>query len=163
MIRTRVMLMAVLATTAFAAHGHGGHGGAHAIGTPRDPGETSFGRPGDAKSISRTLRVEIEDARCRGPAEVGLQRGDTVQFVIRNTGTRMHELVLGTSHELGQHAEQSEKDPDLDHDEPYIVHVEGGATTEMVWHFNRIGVFSYGCLIHGKEGPLMGGRINVFR
>lgn len=163
MIRTRVMLAAVLAASAFAAHGHGGHGGAHAIGTPRDPGTTSFGRLGDAKSVTRTLRVEIDDARCLAPADVRLQRGGTIRFVVRNTGSRMHELVLGTSHELRQHAEQSEKDPDVDHDQPYIVHIDSGATEAIVWNFNRIGVFSYGCLIHGIQGSLMGGRINVFR
>ena len=145
------------------AWAHGGHAGAHANRSIRDPEATSFGRPRDSKAVTRTLRVDMDDKGCRMPFEVRLRRGDTAKFVARNSGTRMHELVLGTSHEIAQHASQAERDPDLEHDEPYIVHVEPETTRELVWEFARVGIFGYGCLIHGSRDFRMSGRISVFR
>lgn len=155
-------LAAALLLGASAALGHGGHGGAHAIGAPREPQATSFGRPGDANRISRTVVVEMSDASCIAPAELRLKRGETVRFLVRNAGTQLHEWVLGTSHELTRHAEQGPKDPDLGHDEPYILHVEPGEIGTLVWHFTRVGLFGYGCLIHDARESGMHGRINVF-
>jgi uncharacterized cupredoxin-like copper-binding protein len=145
------------------AYGHSGHAGVHLPGKTRDPQATSFGVPGDPSRISHTVSVEINDTRCRHPAEGRFRQGETVRFVVRNSGTRMHELVLGTSHELGEHAARSEGNPEADHDDSFILHVEPGTTEALVWRFTRVGLFSYECLIRGAKEVSMTGRIVVTR
>lgn len=163
MNRSLAMMCVLLALATGNARAHGGHAGAHPIGPARNPEGVSFGRAGDAKAVTRTVSVEMSDRGCALPLEIRVRRGDTARFVARNTGTQTHELVLGTSHELAQHAKQAERDPDLDHDEPYILHVEAGTTGEIVWQFTRVGIFGYGCLIHGSTEFAMPGRILVLR
>ena len=113
MNRSLAMMCVLLALATGNARAHGGHAGAHPIGPARDAEGVSFGRAGDAKAVTRTVSVEMSDRGCALPLEIRVRRGDTARFVARNTGTQTHELVLGTSHELAQHAKQAERDPDL--------------------------------------------------
>jgi uncharacterized cupredoxin-like copper-binding protein len=156
-------LAAALISGATLVYGHGGHAGNHIDATSRDPAGAAFGRPGDPTRIAHTIAVDIDDAACRLVPEVRVRQGETVRFVVANRGTRMHELVLGTSHELERHAEQAASDADLDHEEASILHVEPGASAALVWRFTRVGLFRYGCLIHGVREFRMAGRILVFR
>lgn len=163
MNRSIVFCFLGLTFIAGAAQGHGGHGKAHSIDKVGDPEATSFGRAGDPSAIAHSVSAEMNDTSCRHPAELRLRQGDNVRFVVRNSGTRMHELVLGTSHELGQHAARSERNPHADHDESFILHVEPGTTESIVWRFTRVGLFGYGCLIRGANEAVMKGRIVVAR
>jgi uncharacterized cupredoxin-like copper-binding protein len=158
-----IFFVAALALGEGAAHGHGGHLGAHVPSKFLNRDTFVFGRPGDAARVSTTVQVEVNDRQCRLTTDVRLRQGQTVRFVARNTGTRMHELVLGTSHELAQHAARGAKNPSLDHEELYIVHVEPGATEELVWRFTRVELLRYGCLIYGSGETMMQGRITVTR
>jgi len=145
------------------AFGHGGHLGAHAFGASGDPRAVSFGRPGDPAKVSRAIAVEMDDRECRLQKEIRIRQGDTVRFDVRNRGTRVHELVLGTSHELKAHAEAAAESPVAEHEEPYILHVEPGKSRSLVWRFTRVDLLGYGCLIHGSGQTAMSGRILVGR
>jgi uncharacterized cupredoxin-like copper-binding protein len=161
----RSLLAAGLAV-AFAsggAFGHGGHLGAHAFGASGDPRAVTFGRPGDPAKVSRAIAVEMDDRECRLQKEVRIRQGDTLRFDVRNRGSRMHEFVLGTSHELKEHAAGATDSPKTEHDEPYIVHVEPGTRGSLVWRFTRVDLLGYGCLIHGSGRTAMTGRILVER
>lgn len=159
-------ILPLLLAAAFAsgsAYAHGGHLGEHAYGASGDPRAVSFGHPGDPAKVSRAIAVEMDDRACRLQKEVRLRQGDTVRFDVRNSGTRMHELVLGTSHELKEHASGATGEPEADHDEPYILHVEPGKRKSLVWRFTRVDLLGYGCLIDGSTGTAMSGRIRVER
>lgn len=163
MKRIYLLAVAVLALGVSAAYGHGGHIGSHVPGSLLSPDAFIFGHLGDPKKVDTEVRVEMSDRQCRLQTDVRLRQGQTARFVARNGGTKMHELVLGTSHELAQHALQGANDPHQDHDEPYIVHVEPGATEVLVWRFTRVGLYGYGCLIHGMDAARMQGRITITR
>jgi uncharacterized cupredoxin-like copper-binding protein len=123
--------------------------------------ETGFGRTGDPKSVSRTVKVEMRDTLRFSPAELSIKRGDTVRFVVRNTGKTMHEMVLGSTSELKAHAELMKKFPEMEHDEPYMAHVAPGKTAEMIWQFTKAGEFQYGCLVPGHCEAGMVGKLIV--
>ena len=123
--------------------------------------ETPFGRPGDAKSVTRTIRVEMSDRMRYSPAALAVRRGDTVRFEIINTGKVLHEMVLGTEKELREHAELMKKFPNMEHDEPYMAHIDPGKRGTMIWQFTKAGNFLYGCLIPGHFEAGMVGRIEV--
>lgn len=162
---SRLLVAAGLAA-AFAsggALGHGGHLGTHAFGASGDPRTVAFGRPGDPAKVSRTIAVEMDDRECRLQKEIRIRQGDTLRFDVRNKGTRMHELVLGTSHELKAHAQDAAEKPDAEHEEPFILHVAPGKLRTLVWRFTRVDLLGYGCLIHGSGQTAMTGRILVGR
>jgi uncharacterized cupredoxin-like copper-binding protein len=73
----------------------------------------------------------------------------------------MHETVIGTMAELKQHYEWMKKFPDMEHDEPYMVHLKPGETGEMVWQFTNAGEFYFACLIPGHLEAGMLGKITV--
>ena len=123
--------------------------------------EKAFGREGDPKKVSRTVTVDMSDKMRFSPASLTVRQGETVRFVVKNSGKVMHEMVLGTMQELKEHAELMKKHPGMEHDEPYMAHVAPGKTERIVWQFNRAGEFYYGCLVPGHFDAGMIGKINV--
>lgn len=158
------MLALAFALSADPVHAHGGHGGTHAdsiTSAPASSGAKLFGRPGDPKRASRTVMVDINDIACATPGDLAVRRGDTVRFVVKNSGREEHELLIGTMRDLKEHAESVETDADVAHDEPYMTHVAPGGTEAIVWHFTRLGIFYYGCYVPGLAGPGVIRRVTV--
>ena len=119
--------------------------------------EKTFGREGDPKKATRTIKVDMNDKMRFEPASVTVKPGETIRFRVTNSGNTMHEMVLGTMDELKQHAEMMRKHPGMEHDEPYMAHVAPGKTETIVWTFTKPGEFYYGCLIPGHfEAGMMG-------
>ena len=119
--------------------------------------ETSFGREGDPKKVTRTIKVDMNDKMRFDPASITVKRGETIRFRVSNSGKTMHEMVLGTMDELKRHAEMMQKHPGMEHDEPYMAHVAPGKTETIVWTFTKSGEFYYGCLVPGHfEAGMMG-------
>jgi uncharacterized cupredoxin-like copper-binding protein len=144
------------------SHGALGHDATHAPKPVAQPMvQTDFGRTGDPKRISRTVRVDMADAMRFAPASLEVRQGDTVRFIVTNSGKQPHEMVLGTLPSLQAHAELMRKHPGMNHDEPYLAHAAPGATAEIVWQFTRAGEFHYGCLVPGHFEAGMVGRIRV--
>ena len=141
------------------AHGEAKHDKKAA--KPISTEEKEFGRVGDPRKVSRTVKVEMSDKMRFTPASLTIKPGDTVKFVVRNGGKVMHEMVLGTMKELKEHAELMKKHPTMEHEEPYMAHVAPGKTETMVWQFTRVGEFHYGCLVPGHFEAGMVGKIIV--
>lgn len=138
------------------------HGDAHKAKAAAQPMvETAFGQTGDAKKATRTVTVNMSDTMRFNPGTLQVKRGDTVRFVVRNSGKLMHEMVIGTMDELKAHAELMRKHPGMEHDEPYMAHVAPGKTEIIVWQFTKSGEFYYGCLIPGHFEAGMVGKVAV--
>lgn len=120
-----------------------------------------FGRAGDPAKVDRTIKLDMNDEMRFIPAALQVRQGETIRFVVHNSGKIMHELVIGTMKDLEEHAELMKKFPDMEHDEPYMAHVKPGKTEEIVWQFSEAGHFNYACLIAGHFEAGMIGRIAV--
>lgn len=125
--------------------------------------ELAFGKQGDTKKVTRTIAIDMNDMMRFNPAEINIKQGETIKFVVKNSGKMMHELVLGTMEELKEHGEMMKKHPGMEHDEPYMSHVSPGKTQTLVWHFTRAGEFYFACLIAGHFEAGMLGKINVLK
>lgn len=125
------------------------------------PEEREFGREGDPAKASRTVRIDMSDKMRFTPASLAIKQGETVKFIVRNSGKTMHEMVIGTAKELKDHAEMMKKHPTMEHDEPYMAHVPPGKTETIVWQFTKAGEFNFGCLIPGHFEAGMVGRLTV--
>ncbi len=149
-----------LSASVVLAHGDTDHG-KKSVAKPLSKEEHAFGREGNPKKAGRTIRVDMADSMRFTPGELTVKRGETVKFVVTNSGKVMHEMVIGTEAELRKHAEEMKKHPTMEHDEPYMAHVKPGAKEEITWTFTKAGKFMYGCLIPGHFEAGMKGAINV--
>ncbi|MGQ0750229.1 MAG: cupredoxin domain-containing protein [Betaproteobacteria bacterium] len=161
-MKYRIFAFAVglgLASTAVYAHGDKPHDRKFSAAQLAE--EKPFGKAGDPTKVTRTVTFRMTDKMRFDPSHITVKRGETIRFVAANKGTLMHEMVFGTPEELKAHAEQMKKFPDMEHDEPYMVHVPPGKTGEIVWQFTQPGVFDFACLIAGHYDAGMTGKVTV--
>lgn len=151
--------IASVASTAF-AHGDDHMAKKHAYDASKVE-DRAFGREGDPRKVTRTVRLEMTDAFRFTPADVSVKRGETVKFVISNSGKQLHEMVLGTTEELKEHAALMKKFPDMEHADANMAHVKPGAKGEIVWQFTKAGEYQFACLIPGHYEAGMVGKVVV--
>jgi uncharacterized cupredoxin-like copper-binding protein len=154
-------LLAVLitgASTLAFAHGDAAH--AKKVG-PVKKEQKEWGIAGEAKAVNRTITFNMSDNMRFTPDKIDVKQGETIKFVIRNSGKVMHEMVIGNKKDLDEHAALMVKFPGMEHEEPYMAHVSPGKTGEIVWTFNKPGSFDFACLIAGHYQAGMIGKINV--
>ena len=110
---TRVAIVAASLTVVAAtsgAHGEKPHAGQAG---PVLKEQKDWGIAGDTKAATRTVEIRMTDAMRFTPDRIELRQGDTVRFVVRNTGKLMHEFVIGTKKELDAHAALMVKFPNM--------------------------------------------------
>ncbi|MCP5277911.1 MAG: cupredoxin family protein [Thiobacillus sp.] len=137
------------------------HGGAKHETAPIIKEQKSWGIAGDPVAVTRTVTLRMTDNMRFTPDLVRVKQGETVRFVLHNEGVMLHEMVIGTRAVLQEHAALMRKFPEMEHDEPYMAHVDPGKTGEILWRFNRAGDFEFACLIPGHYEGGMRGRILV--
>ena len=157
-MKRRQILTALLAFAMPAAHAHGDK---HAPAAAYQAEQKDWGILGEKRAVTRTLTIAMSDNMRFTPDKITVNEGDTVRFVVQNKGRMLHEMVIGTAQELREHAALMAKFPNMEHDEPYMVHVAPGKAGEIVWNFNRPGVFEFACLIAGHYEAGMRGTITV--
>lgn len=157
MHRFALLIAAIFASGAALAHGTQ----THAEGPNLEMVEKAFGRTGDPKKVTRTIRISGHDTMRYSPSKITVRQGETIRFVVANHGKVFHETVLGTMDELKEHAEWMKKHPTMEHDAPYMVHLPPGKKGEMIWQFTEPGEFYFACLIPGHFEAGMKGSIRV--
>jgi uncharacterized cupredoxin-like copper-binding protein len=150
-----------LSTASIGASAHGDKPQSKKPATAQTLEEKSFGREGDPKKVSRTVKVEMADTMRYTPSEITIKLGETVRIEAKNAGKTMHEIVLGTMNELKAHSDLMKKNPGMEHGDPYMAHVAPGKTEHIIWQFTKPGEFYYGCLIPGHFEAGMIGKVIV--
>lgn len=160
-IITYALISSLVSVTGALAHGDENHGKKeeqHADGHA-----AVLGKPGKPGKVTRNVEVEMNDAMRFQPDSIRVKRGETIRFIVRNTGKVKHEMVLGTIKELKEHAGLMRKFPEMEHADPNQVSVEPGMTGELVWQFTRVGTFDFACLVPGHFEAGMVGKVRVGR
>ena len=127
-------------------HGHGGDG---------------IGKAGNAKKISRTVEIVADDNMRYAPDRINVKEGETIRFVVKNTGQLKHEMVLGTRKELVEHAALMQKFPEMEHADANMLSLLPGKTGEIVWQFTNSGTVDFACLQPGHMEAGMVGKVAV--
>lgn len=122
---------------------------------------TAFGQEGNPKKVSRTIRVDMADSMRFTPSDVTVKKGETVRFVVHNSGQVLHEMVLGTREALAEHAALMKKFPNMEHADANMAHVKPSKTGEIVWQFTKPGEFQFACLQPGHFEAGMVGKVVV--
>lgn len=156
-----IATLTVLASAGVYAHGDE----SHPMKTPAFDAskveERAFGREGDPKKVTRTIKVDMRDTMRFTPDLVTIKRGETVKFVAVNSGAVMHEMVLGTVEELKEHAEMMRKFPNMEHADANMAHVKPGAKGDIVWQFTKAGEYQFACLMPAHFEAGMVGKVVV--
>lgn len=144
-----------------AGHGQAGHGhGAHHA-PPVVKEQKPWGIAGEPGEVTRTVEIRMTDDMRFAPDHIPVKLGETLRLVAINAGQLLHEIVIGTPEELVEHAQLMQKHPGMEHEEPYMAHVDPGQRGEIIWTFNRAGSFEFACLIPGHFEAGMKGTIAV--
>lgn len=153
--------LAVVASSGCASNdGHQGHeakaghhAGAH--------GGDAIGKAGNPKKISRTVEIVASDNMRYTPDQINVKVGETIRFVVKNTGQIKHEMVLGTQKELLEHAALMQKFPEMEHADANMISLLPGKTGEIVWQFTNNGTVDFACLQPGHMEAGMVGKVAV--
>jgi uncharacterized cupredoxin-like copper-binding protein len=165
-MKNLVMITALMsigfATPAFAS---GGEGHSHKDAMEQHEDHASAlgkpGDPGDPGKVSRTVEIIMTDSMRYSSSRVLVKKGETIRFVLKNTGKIKHEMVLGSIKELKEHAAMMQKMPEMEHADANMASVEPGKTGELIWQFTKSGKFDFACLQPGHFEAGMKGKVLV--
>lgn len=154
-LTTALCALLFSASTAFAS---GTHSDSH-------DNDMEIGRPGQAADVTRTVEISMVEPEAGGmafdPGNLTFARGETVRFVVTNTGYLDHEIVFDTTEEIMDHAELMMSQPDMRHADPNALTLAPGETGDLIWTFSQAGTFQYACLIPGHMDAGMHGPLTV--
>lgn len=136
--------------------------GKHAGGHDHGPAKAAvIGEAGVAANVSRTIEVDMSDAMRFTPAAIDAKQGETIRFVVKNSGQLKHEFVLGTDKDLKAHYEVMKKHPHMEHADDNMLSVAPGQSAELLWKFTQAGTVNFACLHPGHYDAGMKGAVTV--
>ena len=144
-------LLSSIATQNFATGSHSGG----------NENSDAIGKPGKATNAKRTVKLEMLDTMRFSPQSITVKQGETIKFIIKNSGKLKHEMVLGTEKELKEHAEVMKKNPEMEHDDENQITVQPGKSGEIIWQFTKAGKVNFACLQPGHYDAGMAGTVKV--
>ncbi len=150
----------------WAATGHSHDAGhaddhGHNDATPHDD-HTPHAGP-TALVVSRSIEVRMDDQMRFTPSEIEVRTGETIRFVVHNTGRTAHEMVLGSDAEIREHAQamQQGQNHHDDHGSGAAITVAAGHKGELVVKFDQAATLQMACLIPGHYEAGMRGTVKV--
>lgn len=135
------------------------------------PGQSmKGGQGGDPSEVTRTIRIEALDIAF-DRKRLRVKEGETVRFIIANTGEMVHDFTLGTPDVQETHVRQMMEMKEtlhggpthgrMMHDDANAVQIGPGETKELIWKFAEADDFEFRCNQPGHLEAGMGGRIDI--
>jgi len=147
----------------------------------KDAGGSPIGMPGKAVDAARTVEITLSDNYFE-PETISVKKGETVRFVVKNTGELVHEFNLGTAAMHANHQEEMmmmvehgalEADKInhqmmkmdmgggkmMQHNDPNSVLLEPGKSGEVIWTFTNATDIEFACNVPGHYDAGMMGRV----
>lgn len=119
------------------------------------PAAESIGRPGEIGQVSRNIKLTLLEYMFL-PNEIWVTQGETINFVVKNTGNRDHELLIGTHEDLKKAAKIRRKHPDKLETEPGLIQLAPGEQKQLIWHFDKEGIIEFACPLPGHFKGMRG-------
>lgn len=125
-----------------------------------------------ALTVSRSIKIDMNDKMRFSPDQLTVDAGETIKFVVHNSGKLAHEMVLGSEDALKIHAAEMKQaatqktDHIASHDhgassDVLALSVQPGDTKEWVVRFEKTQTLQMACLIPGHFEAGMKGQITV--
>ena len=147
-----------------------GHGDSHGHGS------AGSGHPAlVAQVVSRTMAVHMDDSMRFFPSQIAVNAGETIRFVVTNSGRTSHEWVVGSEEDILAHAEAMKQaaatgqshhggqHPGAGHDHGTgtVIALAAGQTGDLVVTFPKAVTLQMACLIPGHYEAGMRGTLTV--
>jgi len=156
-------LVAALGAAAIAgaapAVADGTHGGSEAP-------KFTFGSPGKARDVTRTVVVSASDMAFHIEAP-SIAEGETIRFVVRNEDDIDHDFTIGPPALQARHRAEMMKMMENGgamanmHHDANAVYLKPGETRELIWTFRDVAGLEYACNVPGHYESGMHGRFRV--
>lgn len=166
-ILASVLAIVIPVSAVWAGAGHHEHGmheeNNHKknVGHEHGAGIAAAGQPGSPDMVSRTIKVSALDTMRYDKESIHAKPGETIRFIVTNTGKIKHEFAIGTREEQLEHAKMMAAMPDMQHDEGNAVSLEPGETRELIWQFGKAGAIEIACHLPGHYEAGMKAKVNV--
>lgn len=125
----------------------------------------AFGQPGNAAEADRAVEIDAGDDFAFSPAEINVSVGETITFVVTNTGVIPHDFTLGDQATQDAHeAEMADMAASGDMgelDDTNAMVLDSGETKELTWTFSEAGTVLIGCHQPGHYAAGMRGAVEV--
>lgn len=143
-----------------------------------DPGHGVVGQPGTAEDVDRTIEIDMTEMAF-SPDIIEVEAGETIRFVVKNSGRLVHEFNLGNEETWKSHeAEMAEMlrmgmmtvrelrhdrmaEAGMMHEDPNSILLAPGETGEVIWTFSEDGEIGFGCNVPGHLEAGMVGEIEI--
>lgn len=137
-----------------------------------------WGEAGSSTEVDRTIQVVMGDIYFE-PMSIQAGEGETIRFVLSNTGKLIHEFNIGTNHMHKEHQVEMSKmmeqglitanainhdgmaHGDMKHDDANSVLLEPGKSAELVWRFTQAKKLEFACNVPGHYEAGMVGTISI--
>lgn len=156
-----ILSLGLFALTASAQDGHAHASSKHEHAESKEGHASAMGQPGVAAQVARTIEVDMNDAMRFTPSDIAVKKGETVKFIVKNSGKIRHEMVLGSTQELQEHAATMQKFPEMEHADANQISVDPGKSGQIIWKFSKAGKFDFACLQPGHFEAGMKGQVKV--
>jgi uncharacterized cupredoxin-like copper-binding protein len=156
-MRPVFLFAALIALAGPPAAGAGPSGHTHAA-----PSASARGGPGNPAEAQRTVRVEARDVAF-DVKQIRVRSGETIRFLVTNTGEAPHEFAIGSPEEQEEHRAMMRDKPEMVHEDANVVTVQPGETKELVWRFGADAPLEFSCNLPGHAEQGMTGSFRVVR
>ncbi len=121
---------------------------------------------------AKQMQITLDDMFRVHPDRITAKAGESIDFVVHNTGKLPHEFVIGEAKELDEHAMEMRNMSGMSMDSKpaskskqeegvAVVDVKPGKTGHLLYHFKKPGTLSLACLYPGHREAGMKGTIDV--
>jgi uncharacterized cupredoxin-like copper-binding protein len=136
----------------------------HHVAAPASPVDQIL-----AQVVSRSITVNMDDQMRFTPSQIVVQAGETIRFVVTNSGRTAHEMVLGSDEAIREHAEAMKQAAaqgqaqggEHNHGTAAAISVAAGQTGELVVTFAQATRLQMACLVPGHYEAGMRGTLEV--
>jgi uncharacterized cupredoxin-like copper-binding protein len=135
---------------------HAGHSHVH-----EQPASSVFGQPGDLNNVDRVIKMQTLDTMKYDEEKIVVMVGETIKFIVTNTGKTRHEFMIGDKAEQKEHARMMKRMPNMVHEDENTLTLEPGQTKTLVWQFTKPGIFEIACHIPGHYEAGMISKVRV--
>lgn len=116
------------------------------------------GEPGKVSEINRTIEIIASDDLTFSLPSIEVKDGETIKFVVTNTGETAHDFTIGTNEVQTAHQKEMAKMMEamnshdghkMEHNDPNALFLNPGEKKELIWKFNETAKLEFGCNVPG--------------
>jgi len=164
-MKIKLLIGIFAATLSINVYASGGHQSSHGHGNSEKQEQHTFaaGSPGKISDVKRIIKISAMDNMRYDQNSINVRAGETIRFIVTNTGKLRHEFSIGDSEEQVKHAKMMKAMPNMNHKDPNTISLAAGETGELLWKFSESSDIEIACHVAGHYEAGMKADIRVIR